>query len=82
MSIYGSIYTLAGKQISSDHSAGLVAANAVVSLAATGPLAKDFVEALWNLPVPSSEGERYYGGLLYLMGLLHCSGGFQIYIAR
>jgi oligosaccharide reducing-end xylanase len=82
ISSYGSIYTLAGKQISSEHSAGLVAANAVASLAATRSLAKDFVEALWNLPVPESAGERYYGGLLYLMGLLHCRGQFQIYIAR
>jgi oligosaccharide reducing-end xylanase len=79
---YGNIYTLEGKRISSDHSAGLVASNAVASLAATHPLAKDFVEELWKLKIPESDGERYYGGLLYLMSLLHCSGQFQVYTPR
>lgn len=79
---YGNIYTLDGQQISASHSAGLVATNATVSLAANHSLAKDFVEELWKLPIPESPGQRYYDGLLYLMSLLHCSGQFQIYIPR
>lgn len=79
---YGNIYTLNGQQISADHSAGLVATNATVSLSATHALAKDFVEALWVLPIPGNAGERYYGGLLYLMSLLHCSGEFTIHLPR
>ncbi len=80
---YGNIYTLDGKKISATHSAGLIATNAMVSLAATKPLiAKQFVEALWNSPIPSGLGDRYYGGLLYLMSLLHCSGQFKIYDPR
>ena len=38
---------------------------------------KAFVDALWNMPVPSGE-QRYYDGLLYLMSLMHCSGNFRI----
>ena len=52
--------------------------NAAASLAATRPRARQFVEALWNAPVLSGT-YRYYDGLLYLMGLLHCSGEFRIW---
>jgi oligosaccharide reducing-end xylanase len=37
-----------------------------------------FVEALWNMPVPSG-GMRYYDGMLYLLALLHCGGEFRIW---
>ncbi len=71
-------YTLDGKPLSTRHSAGMVAAAAVGSFAATpGPTSKAFVDALWNMPVPSGE-QRYYDGTLYLMSLLHCSGNFRI----
>jgi oligosaccharide reducing-end xylanase len=71
-------YTLDGKPLSTDHSPGMVATAAVGSLAATdGPTSKAFVEALWNMPVPSGE-YRYYDGLLYLMSLMHVSGEFRI----
>ena len=79
MDTYGTEYTLDGKKLNQGHAKGLIAANAVVSLAATHSLAKDFTEALWNTPIPSAFNERYYDGLLYLMGLLHCSGEFRIY---
>ncbi len=52
--------------------------NAVASLAATQPRARQFVEALWNLTIPSGR-YRYYDGMLYLLGLLHCSGEFRIW---
>jgi len=76
---YGTQYTLDGQLLDKNHAKGLVATNAVVSLAATHPLAKDFVEALWNTPIPSAFNERYYDGLLYLMSMLHCSGEFRIW---
>ena len=79
MDSYGTQYTLDGKMTDKNHAKGLVATNAVVSLAATHPMAKDFVEALWNTPIPSAFNERYYDGLLYLMSLLHCSGEFRIW---
>jgi oligosaccharide reducing-end xylanase len=77
-STYGNQFTLAGSQLAGEHSTGLIAMNAVASLAATHPRAKQFVEALWNAEVPSGQ-QRYYDGLLYLMGMLHCSGEFRIW---
>jgi len=74
---YGCQFTLDGKTLEDRHAQGLVAVNAVASLAATNPRANKFVEELWNLPTPDGL-ERYYEGLLYLMGLLHCSGEFRI----
>lgn len=79
MDIYGCQYTLDGKPLDKNHVKGLVATNAVVSLAADHPLAKDFTEALWNTPIPSEFNERYYEGLLYMMAMLHCSGEFRIW---
>ena len=76
LAVYGNQFTLGGNQLGDDHSAGLVAMNAVASLAATQPRAQQFVDALWATPVPSGQA-RYYDGLLYLLGLLHCSGEFR-----
>jgi oligosaccharide reducing-end xylanase len=79
MTNYGDQYTLDGRQLEGRHAQGLVAVNAETSLAATDPgRSKEFVEALWDTPVPDGL-ERYYEGLLYLMGLLHCSGEFRIW---
>jgi oligosaccharide reducing-end xylanase len=78
MDTYGQHYTLEGKVVSAEHSTGLVAANAVVSLAATKPQAKQFADALWNSPVTTGQ-YRYYDGMLYMMSMLHCSGRFRIW---
>jgi oligosaccharide reducing-end xylanase len=77
---YGTEYSLDGKKLNQGHAKGLVATNAVVSLAADHKIAQDFVEELWNTPVPSAFNERYYDGLLYMMALLHCSGEFKIWM--
>lgn len=74
---YGCVFTLDGQQLESRHAQGLVAVNAVASLAATHPRWKRYVEELWNTPTPDGL-ERYYEGLLYMMALLHCSGEFRI----
>ncbi len=63
------------------HSTALTATNAVTSLAATNPRAKKFVEALWDAEIPSGRG-RYYDGMWYMMGLLHCSGQFRIWTPK
>lgn len=81
MTKYGDQYTLAGKEIAAQHSTGLVAANAVASLAARDPRAKEFVAALWDAPVPSGHG-RYYDGMLYMMSMLHASGRFRIWTPK
>jgi oligosaccharide reducing-end xylanase len=58
---------------------GLVAMNAVASLAAPDTeQSRQFVEALWEQPVPFGQG-RYYDGMLYLLGMLHVSGEFRIW---
>lgn len=76
---YGCQYKLTGENTIPTHSVGLMSMNAVAGLAATHPLAKQFVEALWNAPIPSDLDKRYYDGLLYLMGTMHCSGNFKIW---
>ena len=78
ISTYGNQFTLDGNQFGSDHSTGLVAMNAIAGLAAANPLAKQFVEALWNMPVPMGQW-RYYDGMLYMLATLHCSGEFRIW---
>jgi oligosaccharide reducing-end xylanase len=76
---YGSMYTLDGKTLGGSHSTALVATNAVASLAATnGERAAKFVDALWKADIPSGR-YRYYDGMWYLMGLLHCGGEFRIW---
>ncbi len=76
---FGSQFELDGKVINPQHRKGLVATAAVASLAATHPIAKDFVEAFWNIPIPEDHGERYWDGSLYLLSFLHCSGNFRIW---
>jgi len=73
---------LNGQLLDKNHAKGLIATNAVASLAATHNLAKDFVEALWNTPVPSEFNERYYDGLLYLMSMLSLQWGVQDMASR
>ena len=78
VSDYGNRFTLDGSQLGNDHATGLVAMNAVASLAATDVRAKKFVEELWNAPVPSGP-HRYYDGMLYTLALLHCGGEFRVW---
>ncbi len=79
---YVNQYTLDGQPLSGDRSPGLIAMNAVASLAATDQQrAGAFVDALWELQAPTGTW-RYYDGLLYLLALLHVSGTFRIYAPR
>jgi oligosaccharide reducing-end xylanase len=78
MSDYKSHFKLDGTLVGGGHSTGLVAMNAVAGLAATHPRSRQFVEALWNAPVPSGQ-YRYYDGMLYMLGMLHCGGQFRIW---
>ncbi len=75
---YANQFTLDGKPLSGDHSPGLVAMNAVATLAANSATAGEFVDALWGTPIPSGKW-RYYDGMLYTLALLHLSGNFRIY---
>jgi oligosaccharide reducing-end xylanase len=75
---YGNVFTLDGTTSYGDHSTGLVATNAVACLASTLEYRKDFVEELWNAPIPSGR-YRYYDGMLYMLALLQVSGNFRVY---
>ncbi len=75
---YGNLFKLDGTKLGDDHSAGLVAMNAVACLASTNPNRRDFVEELWNTPIPRGL-YRYYDGLLYMMAALQVSGNFRVY---
>ena len=78
MDSYPNQYSLEGKQLSGDHSTGLVAMAAVAAMAADPGKGKPFVQALWDTKVPSGQW-RYYDGMLYMLALLHVSGNFRIY---
>ena len=75
---YPNQYTLDGKPLSTDRSPGLISMNAVAALASTNENRIEFVEELWNLPIPTGTW-RYYDGILYLMAMLQVSGNFKIY---
>lgn len=71
-------YTLAGQPLSDRHSAGMVAAAAVGSFAATpGSTSKAFLQELWDMPMPAGE-QRYFDGMLYLMSMMHAGGEYRI----
>jgi oligosaccharide reducing-end xylanase len=78
LTTYANQYSLSGSALSSDHSTGLVAMNAVAALAANSSVAGSFVDQLWNATIPSGQW-RYYDGMLYMLALLHASGNFKIY---
>ena len=81
LATYGNKFTLDGVQLERGRVPALEAMNAVASLAATQPRAKEFVETLWNIPAPRGI-YRYYNGLLYMMAVLHCSGEYRIWMPR
>jgi oligosaccharide reducing-end xylanase len=76
---YPNQFALDGTSLSSDHSTGLIAMAAVAALAADTEQGKPFVQELWNTSIPQGKW-RYYDGMLYMLGLLHVSGNFKIYI--
>jgi len=76
---YVNHYDWNGGNPGGDHSTGLIACNAAACLAVSDKtLATPFVQELWNAGIPTGT-YRYYDGMLYLLGLLNCSGNFKIY---
>lgn len=74
-------YTIAGEAFEekSLHPIGLIATNAMASLATSGPNAKKCVDLFWNTPVRSGK-RRYYDNCLYFFSLLALSGNFKIWM--
>ena len=79
MDSYPNQFALDGTPLSSDHSTGLVSMAAVAALASDPEKGKPFVQGLWDSQIPSGKW-RYYDGMLYMLGLLHVSGNFKIYL--
>jgi len=52
--------------------------NATLGFALPVSAARPFVQALWDLPVPTGQ-YRYYNGMLYMLSLVHASGKFQLW---
>jgi oligosaccharide reducing-end xylanase len=75
---YAAVYTQAGEAQVSYGSASLTAMNAVGALASTKPIAWGFVDALWEMPMPTGE-YRYYNGLLTMLALLQVAGEYKIW---
>lgn len=72
-------YRLDGAPVSKEtNTPGLIAMAATAGLAADAAVARPFVQRLWDQPLPTGR-ERYYDGLLTMLGLLECSGNFRIY---
>ncbi|WP_441942807.1 glycosyl hydrolase family 8 [Paenibacillus sp. 2TAB23] len=75
-------YTIAGEPFEekSLHPVGLLATNAMASLAAAdGPNAKKMVDLLWQTPLRTGV-RRYYDNCLYLFAMLSLSGNFRIWM--
>lgn len=60
------------------HPVGLLATNAMASLAAEGPNAEYFVRLFWDTPLRTG-ARRYYDNCLYFFSLLALSGNYKIY---
>lgn len=71
-------YTLDGEPLSLGYSTGLGAMAATSALAADPEVGEPFVEALWEMSIPTGKW-RYYDSMLYFLGLLYSSGNFRIY---
>ena len=63
------------------HSPGLLAMAATAGQAADAALSRPFVQALWDMDVPSGH-YRYYNGLLYMLALLEDGGRFRAFAGQ
>ncbi|WP_375102935.1 glycosyl hydrolase family 8 [Paenibacillus sp. RS8] len=60
------------------HPTGLLATNAMASLASNGPEAEHFIRLFWDTPLRTGL-RRYYDNCLYFFSLLALSGNYRIY---
>jgi oligosaccharide reducing-end xylanase len=79
ISSYGRSFSLDGTMVLDTlHDPALVVANGVAALASTNTDRSSYVNAVWNLDLPSGDA-RYYSGILQMVALLILSGQFQVY---
>jgi hypothetical protein len=72
-------YTIAGELFEEKnfHPVGMIATNAMASLATSGPYPRSNVELLWNTPLRTVE-RRYYDNCLSFFALPALSGRYRI----
>ena len=63
--------------LSANHDPGLVAMNGASALIATVPERTAFVQAVWDLAIPTGLS-RYYSGLLDLLAVLVLGGQLRV----
>ncbi len=78
LSSYGSGYTLSGTRTAEGHGAGLTAVNAMLAFGLPAEEGRPFLQAAWDVAVPTGQ-YRYYDGCLYLLAMLHLSGKFELF---
>jgi oligosaccharide reducing-end xylanase len=79
LSSYGDKYTLSGSKQESTHRTGMVAVNAMLAFALPVADGKPFLQAVWDVAIPSGTQDRYYSGCLYMLSMLHMSGKFSLF---
>ncbi len=75
---YGKAYSLDGTELDSMRETALVVTNGTVAGIATRTERAQFIQQVWDLPVPEG-GVRYYAGLMHMLALLLLGGQFQIH---
>lgn len=75
---YGREYTLDGvTEVDSTRDDALVVTNGITGLISDAPRRSDFVQAVWDMNVPTGNS-RYFIGILQMMGLLLLSGNCRV----
>jgi len=75
---YADRYTLDGVPQDTGHSAALLSMNGAMALTATTPDRIPFIQAVWDVAIPTGQF-RYADGILYMLSLLVLSGNFRMY---
>lgn len=73
-------YSIDGRPLKqpSLHPTGLLATNAMASLAADGEHRKEYIDRFWNTPLRTGI-RRYYDNCLYMFAMLALSGNYRIW---
>jgi oligosaccharide reducing-end xylanase len=75
---YSGEYSLDGTVVDSEHQAALVAANGALAAIATMEQNTEFIQAVWDLTLPTGKS-RYFPGIMDMMALLILSGQMIVY---
>lgn len=72
-------FNLDGSEPTGGYTEGMAGANAVGTFALKDKeLAKEYLQHLWDMPLPIGKF-RYYSGMVYMLSMLHVSGNFRIF---